>query len=106
MIESGLALVAACLPTIHYLFVQKSPASTSSGITNVAAATSGQPFSQLKKTQGSETDLANVIYGQAPSAHVEAFAMGAVEPRQAQDQTPTGDEIWLNNTITQGIDMV
>ena len=73
---------------------------------SVAAATSGQTFSRLKETQGSETHLANVIHGQSPSAHVEAFAMGAIKPEQAHGQTPPGDEIWVNNTITQGRNMV
>ena len=106
MIESGLALIAACLPTIHYLFVRTSPASTRFDVTRVAAATSGRTFSQLKETQGSETYLANVIHGQSPPAHVEAYAMGPVKPKPAHGQTPPGDEIWVNNTITQERDMV
>ena len=75
-------------------------------MTGIVAATSGQTFSQLKETHGSETHLANVIHGQPLSAHVEAFAMGAVKPEQAHDHTPPRDEIWVNNTITQGRDMV
>ena len=106
MIESGLALVAACLPTVHYLFVRTSPASTRSGMKSVAAARSARTLSQLKEPQGSETRLANVSLDQSRSAHVEAYVMGVVEPESAHGGTLPGDEIWVNSTITQGRDMV
>ena len=106
MIESGLALIAACLPTVRYLFVQTLPASTHSGMSSVAAARSGRTLPQLKETPGSETRLANVSLDQSRAAHVELYAMGAIEPKSAHGGTLPGDEIWVNNTITQGRDMV
>ena len=106
MIESGLALVAACLPTVHYLFVRTSPASTRSGKTSVAAARSSRTLSQLKEPQGSETRLANVSLDQSRSALVEAYVMNAIEPKSVHGGTLPGDEIWVDNTITQGRDMV
>ena len=104
MIESGLALIAACLPTVHYLFARTSPASTRSGMTSVAAARSSRTL--LRETPGSEARLANVSLDQSRSAQVEAYAMGAVEPKPAPGGTLPGDEIWVDNTITQGRDMV
>ena len=71
---------------------------------SVAAARSSRTL--LKETRGSEGHLANVSLDQPRSAHVEAYAMGAVEPKPAHGGTLPGDEIWVNNTITQGRDMV
>ena len=79
MIESGLGLVAACLPTIHYLFVR---ASADSLKRIDALVPSGPAFSQLKETQGSKTHLAKMVRGQSQPAQVETFAMGAVEPKR------------------------
>lgn len=75
-------------------------------MTSVAVATNRRTFSQSKETQGSETYLANVIHGQSPLAHVEAYAMGIIQPKQAHGRTPPADEILVNNTITQGRDIV
>ena len=75
-------------------------------MTSVAAARSHRPLSQLKEPQGSETRLANVSLDQSRSAHVEAYVMGAVGPKSAHGGTLPGDEIWVDNTITQGRDMV
>ena len=106
MMESGLALVAACLPTVHYLFARTSPASTRSGMTSVAAARSSRTLLQTKEPQGLETHLANVSLDQSRSAHIEAYALGAVELKPAQGGVLPGDETWVNNTIAQGRDMV
>ena len=75
-------------------------------MTSVAAARSSRTLLQTKETRGSETRLANVSLDQSRSAHVEAYVMGAVEPKPAHGGTLPGDEIWVNNTITQGRDMV
>lgn len=86
-IESGLALVAACLPaclpTIHHLFVR---ASADSAKRSDALVPSGRAFSQRKETQSSKTHLANMVRGQPQPAQVEAYAMGAVEPKRTHGQ--------------------
>ena len=101
MIESGLALIAACLPTIHYLFRRWLPGTTGQG--RKASA-----FSQLREnsTQDSVTDRAARINGRPPIAHVEAYAMNDVAAKRSRGREEGDIDIWVNNTIMQERDIV
>ena len=101
MIELGLALIAACLPTMNYFLRRSAPAATTRSHRGLA-------FSQLREepSQNSVTGRAAPFHGRSQSGQVEAYAMNDITPKRPQGREEGGNKIWIDSTITQQRDVV
>lgn len=113
MIESGLGLLAACLPTLYSL-VKKQFRSMTTEMANAGPSTEGDrsqqwhssPFAtQFQRRNDSSGSDIQILAGAGRQANIEAHTMKDMTAASNKSD-PSKDHIWVKNTITRTEDMV